>query len=250
MSFNSWQSFWNFSEKISHDTRYIYDSETIEFIDEVIKTSESRVKAFLKGRNFCRAQIGSVTQTIYDDENIEIGEKRYPHPPERMFPLPFSAGEGRVNPKGIPYLYLATDWETAMSECRPWVGLEISVGKFTINRNLKIVDCSQNHSSNPIFFDIKKGIYEPEASEREKAVWAHIGNAFSTPVNHSEAHAHYAPTQIIAEAFKKHGYDGIAYKSMLGKGFNIALFNINDADLMKSHLFEVKNVNFEFNQTG
>lgn len=39
-----------------------------------------------------------------------------------MKPLSNSASEGRANPKGIPYLYVATDKETAMSEVRPSLG--------------------------------------------------------------------------------------------------------------------------------
>ena len=45
-----------------------------------------------------------------------------------MKPLERIALEGRTNPKGIPYLYLSSKKETAMSEVRPWIGGYISLG--------------------------------------------------------------------------------------------------------------------------
>lgn len=39
----------------------------------------------------------------------------------------------------------------------------------------------------------------------------------------------YVPTQIIAELIKSLGYDGIAYKSSLANGHNIALFDLESA---------------------
>src|SRR5262252_4924229 len=49
-------------------------------------------------------------------------------------------------------------------------------------------------------------------------------------------------TQIIAELFKRHGFDGVAYKSSLGPGHNIAFFDLDAADLINCFLFEVKSV--------
>ncbi|WP_157822509.1 RES family NAD+ phosphorylase [Psychromonas sp. Urea-02u-13] len=250
MSFNSWQSYWKFSRKITSDTRYIYDDETSNFINEVLRTSDSRKKTLKTGHKLWRSQIGSEIRTICNDDGIEIGEETVPYPKNRMYPLECSANEGRVNPKGIPYIYLATDWETSMSECRPWIGMNLSVGQFIVTKNLNVVDCSENHSTNPLYFDLKKGIYEPNSEEREKAVWAHIDKAFSMPINTNETQAHYVPTQVIAEAFKTHGYDGIIYKSMLGKGFNIALFNMKSVDMEKRSVFEVKTLDITYSQTS
>ena len=52
------------------------------------------------------------------------------------------------------------------------------------------------------------GFYEPDPAEREKAVWAHIGQAFSEPMTRRDDSADYVPTQIIAELFKREGFDG------------------------------------------
>ena len=123
-------------------------------------------------------------------------------PMERMKPLKDRAVEGRANPKGIPYLYLATNRETALAEVRPWIGSLISVGAFEILRELRIVNCSSD-DHNIIYRE------EPPPEEREKAVWVSIDRAFSRPVDPSDDVAAYVPTQILAELFKAEGYDGI-----------------------------------------
>lgn len=90
-----------------------------------------------------------------------------------MKPLPHSAREGRVNPKGIPCLYLADDKDTAMAEIRPWVGSYISVGQFKTLRNLNLVDCSVKHAQGLTFYHT-----EPAPAEREEAVWAEMTALF------------------------------------------------------------------------
>lgn len=62
-----------------------------------------------------------------------------------MKPLPDHAKEGRVNPVGIPVLYLASTEESAISEIRPWVGSEVSAPQFKVLRDLKAVNLSLGH---------------------------------------------------------------------------------------------------------
>lgn len=133
-----------------------------------------------------------------------------------------------------------------MAEVRPWIRSYISVGLFKILKDLVLVNCSVEHAS------VIKFIYleEPSPAEREKAVWAHIDQAFSEPVTPDESSADYAPTQILAEAFRSHGYDGVIYKSLLGKGFNVALFDINAADLVNCFLYEAKSIAFQFEEAA
>jgi hypothetical protein len=137
-----------------------------------------------------------------------------------------------------------------MSEVSPWVGSEISVAQFRITKPLSVIDCSVNHSLNPLFFDTKRGFYEPDEEKREKAVWAHIDKAFSTPVTQNENQAHYAPTQVIAELFKRNGFDGVVYKSMLSDGFNVALFERDAAEILNCFLYEAKSIEIDFKETA
>ncbi len=60
----------------------------------------------------------------------------------------------------------------------------------------------------------------------------------------------YVPTQIIAETLKFRAFDGIAYRSSLGEGHNIALFDLRAASLISCHLFETRQLSFEFHETA
>lgn len=241
--FESWQSYSAFAYSVMRESRYIYDAQTRKFLDTVLMTSSKRKLEIPSESFFWRAQQGFVWQTINQDgEEFDVPA---PFMPERMKPLPNAAREGRVNPKGIPCLYLADNQETALAEVRPWVGSLVSIGRFQILKSLLLVDCSiKDEDTFRIYFA------EPDAPERENAVWSEINGAFSKPINADDTTADYAPTQILAETFRSHGYDGLAYKSALGRGFNIALFDMNVAKLVGCSLYEVKKVSFEFSQAS
>ncbi|MDP2331028.1 MAG: RES family NAD+ phosphorylase [Reyranella sp.] len=158
-----------------------------------------------------------------------------------MKPLPDRASEGRINPKGIPCLYFATTREGAMSEVRPWIGSVVSVGRFRINRDLVVADCSLLHDY------VASAATRPSSLEIEKIIWAHIDNAFSRPVTRSDDTAEYAATQVLAELFRIEGYDGVMYQSSLStKGKNVALFDLDCAELTEAAIFSVRRVAFEF----
>lgn len=242
--FDSWQSYRIFARSVRHKARYVFEDHVDKFLRTVTVTSQGRKRDLPSDRFLWRAQQGDYWETgCLDGEEFE---NQGPLPPARMKPVPHSAREGRVNPKGIPCLYLATDKDTAMAEVRPWIGSYISVGQFKTLKDLVLVDCSVEHASGLRFIYFQ----EPSPAERERAVWAHIDQAFSEPVNPDESSADYAPTQILAEAFRSNGYDGLVYKSLLGKGFNVALFDIHAADLVNCFLYQVKSVMFQFHQAA
>lgn len=164
--------------------------------------------------------------------------------PERMKPVQNSSSEGRANPKGIPYLYLSTDMNTAMAEVRPWIGSYISTAQFKLLKSVRLMNCTSDDKGTMIY------LKEPEPGKREVAVWKDIDKAFSMPVASDETTADYVPTQILAELFKNNGFGGIAYRSSLGKGHNIMLFDLDAADLINCALYEAKKVSFDFAQTS
>jgi hypothetical protein len=87
--------------------------------------------------------------------------------------------------------------------------------------------------------------------DKEKAVWIDIDNAFSTPVTKSDDTADYVPTQILTEVFASEGYNAIIYKSQFGeKGYNIVLFNPDDADIVNCAPFSVTGFEVSFKQMG
>jgi hypothetical protein len=161
-----------------------------------------------------------------------------------MKPLANRAREGRANSKGIPVIYLADDVPTAVAEVRPWVGAYVSVGTFRIVRPVRIVNLDAGAKGRKFYSQ------EPDADEREQAVWADVDRAFSTPVNPSDDLADYAPTQIVAEVFRTRGLDGIAYRSALGSGQNVALFDIDSVDLETCEFVDVDKVEFKIRWHG
>lgn len=246
MAFNSWSSYGHFKRNIMHGQRYFHDQETEQFLSEVLQTSIRRKEVIGKETIFWRAQLGHEWRSeIWEGE--ETGEVPCPHSPERMNPRRYLASEGRANPKGIPCLYLATDKETAMFELRPWVGSAISVGQFQVKKDLSIINCSLLHDK-LIRYIPGPNFKEPDDDKKEEAVWSNIDESFSRPVSVSDDRADYVPTQIISEFFKSNGYDGVVYKSLLGTGFNIALFDIESADLINCFLFEAKEISIKFNE--
>lgn len=243
-NFKPWNSYRHFANRVRRKTRFIRTSEDDEFLREVVRTSKTRVRDLPAGFGLWRAQLGHDWRPYYQDKEY-IDDFPAAYPPSRMKPLPGRATEGRANPKGIPVLYLATRRQTAMSEVRPWLGSLVSCAHFEVIRPLTIVDLSVNHASGFVFF-----LSEPDASKREMAVWTQIDRAFSKPTTSADDAADYVPTQVIAELFKTEGHGGIAYKSAFGDdGYNIVLFDPDDANLASCGLFEVNSLEFSFEET-
>ena len=234
--FQSWHSYWNFERAVRRDFRYVQSVENEKFLHTVLATAAARKMTLKKQLIFWRAQLGCRPRK--EGQADEVFE--HPHLPDRMKPLRDRASEGRANPKGIPHLYLATTKETAMSEVRPWTGSYISLAQFKLLRRLEIIDCSHNQG-HLIYLE------EPSPEDIEKAVWSHIDQAFASPMIDSDNMADYAATQIIAELFKRENFDGIAYRSNLGEnGYNIALFDIDAAELINCRLHQVNAVKMKF----
>lgn len=240
MGFKSWNSYGDFAREVTHSNRYIQSDDVKDFLSNVLATSRSRGKTVKLGSLFWRAQLGSKSRPL-----CYVGEKVVhrpePFPPERMKPVPFEAQEGRVNSKGMPYLYLATTKETAMSEVRPWLNSRISVWQFKTVKDLKLIDCSVHPSDDAIVY-----IEEPDDQTKEEVVWGDIDRAFSKPITLSDMVSDYVPTQILAELFKLNGFDGVLYRSALSDGLNLALFDIAAATMIKGLLYRTEKIQLSF----
>jgi hypothetical protein len=242
-TFQSLYAYTYFEKAVKSGFRYFGDESTNEFLDTVIATSVGRKVSVCKDEIYWRTQLG------YNRKYYVLS----PHPEERMKPLFDKAKEGRANPKGISYLYLATNMQTAIQEVRPWLGSHVSVAQFQIVKDLKVVDCSEHtygldgtgfDSLYPDILGDQKN-KELSSSDIEKCVWSWIDKAFSWPVDPSDDTADYVPTQILAELFKTSGYDGIIYNSLLTKDKddkNIVLFDIDSAKVLDPKLYQVTKI--------
>ena len=162
-----------------------------------------------------------------------------------MKPLSNAPSEGRVNPIGIPILYLATDEKTAVAEVRQWIGKFVSVAQFKVLRDVQLIDCSLEYSEGYEWHEV-----ELKPAEREHVVWRELGRAYSEPVSLDTRPTDYVPTQIIAEHFRAHGADGIVYQSAVGGGKNVALFDLSAADPIDCSLHYVRGVSLDYSEAN
>jgi len=140
--FKSVTDYEDFARTVRSKRRFIHSTDVSAFLHVVSVTSKNREVVQPAGSTLWRAQIGSRDWHTSDYSGQEYVDDA-PFLPERMVPLTSNPSEGRVNPRGIAYLYLATDRKTAISEVRPWKGALVSVASFKMVKDARLVDCSK-----------------------------------------------------------------------------------------------------------
>jgi hypothetical protein len=134
-----------------------------------------------------------------------------------------SASHGRANPAGIPYLYLASTQDTAISEIRPHTGEIACVADFRTPGNLTLVDLrSPKKTASPFSLtdaaDIGRMRSDLPFLER-------LGQELTRPVLPQAAAIDYTPSQYLCEFIKECRYNGVIYRSSVSDGMNLALFD-------------------------
>lgn len=240
MGFNSWEDFRSFKDNVKYSNRYIQSREVKEFLFNIEKTLSNREYPLPPGAPLFRGQIGCDELEIEGQLALSCFE------PSRMKPLINKGTEGRGNPKGISYLYLSDDENTALSELRPHLDQYISLAMFRTKRKLRIIDCISKRKH----YSLAECVFNPPQSQDDMtdAIWSMINDAFSTPVTNLDNESDYVPTQILAELIKYNGYDGLCFKSSIGQGANFILFNLEDAEIINRKLMKPKTINYEFQE--
>lgn len=143
------------------------------------------------------------------------------------------ASAGRLNPKGIPYLYVSESVETIVAEVQPWIGAEITIADCRTRRELRVINFAPS--------DIDKMI--PHSYRRV------ISEEFSKPIRPDSKELSYLPTQFIAEYFRNNGLDGVRYESAVHKdGKNIAFFDVGALDITRSKIVKVTKIDYGFTE--
>lgn len=134
------------------------------------------------------------------------------------------AMHGRANPTGIPYLYLGSTPETAVSETRPHTGESACVAEFVVEgAALRAVDLrNPRHLVSPFVLAGSSAIGQMRA---DIPFLERLGSELTLPVLPRSAAVGYVPSQYLCEFIKKSGYDGVVYRSSVSDGMNLALFN-------------------------
>lgn len=137
------------------------------------------------------------------------------------------ATEGRLNAKGISFLYTCSDVKTVIHELRPTVNERISVAEFITRKNLVFADLTETKADK---------IKQPLLSD---LLWL-IAKEFSIP--HYAGH-NYSFTQYLAGHFMNLDFDGVIFKSSLNpQGENYVFFYPEDCKAKSSRLYEVRDI--------
>ena len=239
-SFSSTSAYLQFAHRARSQRRFVHSSESRRFLREVLKSGARRVETLPTSCFLWRAREGGEKVEVPIPDSDYTYEEDRPHPADKMKPLPRGGAEGRANPSGITYLYLATHRDTAVAEVRPWKGGVVSVGQFRPIRDLKLVNTTLHSKQTLAPYSSK--VRTP--LEIEEWVWGDINRAFWEPTERGEDSSTYAPTQILSELFCDAGFDGVGYRSSYGEGHNIVLFDPNLASQVNCHIVRVMDIQF------
>ncbi len=194
-----------FTEELKHKNRFIpKGAPEKEFFDSFGPLLGMTIE---KGaQKFYRARI--------NEENKHFKLKEMKKPPAKK------VQNGRANPLGIPYLYVASTAETAIEEVRGHKGETVTVLEFNVKRKLELFDLR----------DPKNTISPFDFLDEIEFIYAHmpylalLGNELSKPVIPMKANLEYLSSQYLCEMIKQIGYHGIVYKSAIADGNNYVIF--------------------------
>lgn len=168
---------------------------------------------FLKGAN---------VPTRWYRARVQHGAE--PYPISQMGAPPQEATSyGRANPPGIPYLYLAEYRDTAAAEVRPHTGERVCVAEFEVPMDLRVVDL---RAPRQLISPFVLGDEDLIASLRSDIPFVErLGEELTRPVVPNRAAIDYVPSQYLCELIKRKGWHGVLYRSSVGEGMNLALFD-------------------------
>lgn len=249
----------HFQAYLKNQNRYVLSSKWQQFINAIIATSAKRGFLLEKSTPMARARIGCLE---YGNQAPKNGSQEALHVTHSfgghhalVRPLPYEemigpprkkAVEGRLNPSGIPYLYLANNKETAIAEVRPWVGAYVSVAYFELLKDQLLIDLTKDFSNRA-----KKKISGHAPQNLERVIWSQINQSFSEPVSPDDKVSQYVHTQYTTEVFKAQGFDGVRYKSSLGVGgYNYLLFNTDVLTCLDGVVYKVESVHYKSKRAG
>jgi len=215
------QQWERFREELKHKNRFFpIDSLKKEQLEPFGKYIGVNIN---KGsQKFYRARINT------SDKKYKKNEMGKP-PKEKVL-------NGRANPLGIPYLYLASNIETAISEVRGHKEEKLTIAEFEMKSNLELADLRDpQHNISP--FEISED-NEIELIYKNMPFLILLGNELSKPIIPREANLEYLPSQYLSELIKHIGFHGIIYKSSITGGNNYVIFN--DSKLRITSLSEYK----------
>ncbi|GAE32811.1 RES family NAD+ phosphorylase [Halalkalibacter hemicellulosilyticus] len=218
-----WEIYWSeLKKELKHENRFFPFFDINNDLLEILKYRE---RCLVNGDILFRARLGN-------------------NPKDKMLAPPANlAKSGRANPHGISYLYCGEDEETCVAEIRPWKGAKITIASLQVNKNLTLIDLS-NKEISPFILESTEEILALET------LITQFAQELSTPVDPSNSEIEYLPTQYLTELIKARGYDGIFFKSAMGPGFNVVLFNEKNVKVINTKTISVNDILYDFGQNS
>lgn len=148
---------------------------------------------------------------------------------------------GRGNPEGVSYLYVATNEGTAVAEVRPDIGDHLWVANFNVTKRLKVLNLTMGLINSPFRYKSSSTLRE---ALRNVEIIQLLSEQLSKPINRRRAALEYLPTQYFCELAKKLKYDGIVYRSGVGDGQNLLVFQPTKLEYVSHKVYSVKTVQY------
>lgn len=165
-----------------------------------------------------RANNAAEAKVICKDPAIELGA-----PPKEKWT------NNRMNPAGIPLLYVAKDVKTCIAEVRPSIGDEVIVGQFKSTKSLTFFDFTALSSG---LFHTPISLFDSKFKERmqRRRLLDYLHEEISKPARKDDTD--YVVIQALAEFIRyktSPTFDGIVFQSAQNeKGVNYVLFGQKD----------------------
>lgn len=221
-SIEQWE---NFREELKHHNRFFPSPKKVpdrKILEQLLQYT--RLSPDKNISKFYRARINR-------DEPIPITKMR--KPPAKL------VSNGRANPHGIPYLYLASNIKTAISEIRGHKGEVVTVAEFQTKSKteLGLADLRDPRKTISPF-----GLDEVEDLQliyKYIPYLTMLGKELSKPIIPREASLEYLPSQYLCELIKNMRFHGIVYKSSIANGDNYVIFADNKLKVIKTEQYKI-----------
>jgi len=215
----------NFREELKHNNRFFpndaYDKKRLEPFGKYIGKILSK-----DSQKFYRARINI--------SNKPFKMKEMGKPPKNL------VSNGRANPIGIPYLYVASSIDTAISEIRGYKSEIVTIVEYQIKSNLELADLGDpKNTISP--FELNDD-NELEMIYKNLPFLTLLGNELSKPIIPRETNLEYLPSQYLCELLKLIGFHGIIYKSSVSDGNNYVIFKDNKLKATNTYQYQIVNV--------
>ncbi len=232
----------------SKDNETIEKNAVIELLDYIMDQRNSELQYILPHKTtlYRARQINTNTaykdakcglNAYYDDQNV-FRCKGYNYYASKEPPLSVS-NDGRNNIAGTSYLYLAGEEYTACAEINPTIRGLISLSKFEVVKDLKLIN----------FYDKVDDYSKPDFIKKYK-VYPHqiMNEIFSVFSRIHKNNSSYYITQYISDYIRKAGYDGIKYWGAANYGTNYTIFNCHKSNIkfLDSKIIATYGVNYNF----